>query len=173
MFLQKLRGNCFLAVGDILWAYLFVMWCVACCVVVQDLDQITRVPHLLIEIRSLGFVEIQGKDTGGVYGKLDHWFKEHWHLEDKTRDMVETVSQEQDCSLAERKLGHCRPQTVTFISIAAFVCLFVVILGTDAGNFRSMSLENTMNHEQLFLRLHGFVLVATDSICIWDNKRTR
>jgi len=78
--------------------------CVACGVAVQDLDQITRVPHLLIEIRSLGFVEIQGKDTGGVYGKLDHWFKEHWHLEDKTVDMMETCNAEQDCSLAERKL---------------------------------------------------------------------
>ena len=69
----------------------------------QDLDQITRVPHLLIEIRSLGFVEIQGKDTGGVYGKLDHWFKEHWHLEDKTVDMMETCNEDQECNLAEIK----------------------------------------------------------------------
>ena len=37
----------------------------------QDLDQTTRVPHLLIEIRSLGFVEIQGKDTGGIYKRLE------------------------------------------------------------------------------------------------------
>ena len=28
-------------------------------------DTGTKVPHLLIELRSLGFVEVQGKDTGG------------------------------------------------------------------------------------------------------------
>lgn len=37
----------------------------------QELDQTTRVPHLLIEIRSVGFVEIQGKDTGGIYKRLE------------------------------------------------------------------------------------------------------
>ena len=116
-------------------------------------------PHLLIEIRSLGFVEIQGKDTGGVYGKLDQWFKEHWHLEDKTVDMMETCNEGQDCSLAEGQLHPCRPQTIRFIAIAAFVCLFVVILAPDAGNFRSMSLENTMNRKQL-LRPHGIALVS-------------
>lgn len=36
-----------------------------------ELDQTTRVPHLLIEIRSLGFVEVQGKDTGGIYKRLE------------------------------------------------------------------------------------------------------
>ena len=36
-----------------------------------ELDQTTRVPHLLLEIRSLGFVEVQGKDTGGIYKRLE------------------------------------------------------------------------------------------------------
>eukprot|EP00438_Fugacium_kawagutii_P001714 Skav202856 [mRNA] locus=scaffold2311:209334:211474:+ [translate_table: standard] len=62
-----------------------------------DLDQITRVPHLLIEIRSLGFVELQGKDTGGIYQRLDQWFKENWKLEDKFLDIQEHANEDQDC----------------------------------------------------------------------------
>eukprot|EP00971_Amphidinium_carterae_P017990 354529-Amphidinium_carterae.1 len=48
---------------------------------VATLDSKTRVPHLLIEIRSLGFVEIQGKDTGGIYQKLDEWLARNWRCE--------------------------------------------------------------------------------------------
>ena len=63
----------------------------------EDLDQNTRVPHLLIEIRSLGFVEIQGKNTGGIYERLDQWLKEHWKVEEKTIDFLEVCNDEAEC----------------------------------------------------------------------------
>jgi len=34
------------------------------------LDARTEIPHLLIELRSLGFIEICGKDMGGIYQRL-------------------------------------------------------------------------------------------------------
>ena len=64
----------------------------------KELDQSTQIPHLLIEIRSLGFVELQGKDTGGIYGRLDHWLKEHWKVLDKTLDFVEVRKPPGCCS---------------------------------------------------------------------------
>ena len=63
----------------------------------EDLDQNTRVPHLLIEIRSLGFVEIQGKNTGGIYERLDQWLKEHWKVEEKTMEFLEVCKDEAEC----------------------------------------------------------------------------
>ena len=51
--------------------------------VLQKLDQQTRVPHLLIEIRSLGFVEVQGKDTGGIYERLSDWLVKNWNVTDR------------------------------------------------------------------------------------------
>ena len=42
------------------------------------LDLRTKVPHLLIELRNLGFVEVQGKDTGGIYSRLDDWLRREW-----------------------------------------------------------------------------------------------
>ncbi|CAE7459342.1 pme-5, partial [Symbiodinium natans] len=61
------------------------------------LDQQTRVPHLLIELRSLGFVEIQGKNTGGIYDKLSNWLKKNWRATDKVMGLVRKASDEQSC----------------------------------------------------------------------------
>eukprot|EP00434_Breviolum_minutum_P036229 symbB.v1.2.032095.t1/scaffold3754.1/size70833/6 len=63
----------------------------------KELDQTTRVPHLLIEIRSLGFVEVQGKDTGGIYERLGKWLVENWKVQEKTQDIVELCNEDQDC----------------------------------------------------------------------------
>lgn len=71
----------------------------------QELDQTTRVPHLLIEIRSLGFVEVQGKDTGGIYERLGKWLVENWKVEEKTLDIVEVCNPDPDCGpVAESSL---------------------------------------------------------------------
>jgi hypothetical protein len=36
-------------------------------------DQRTKVPHLLIELRSLGYIEVCGKNIGGIYERLSQW----------------------------------------------------------------------------------------------------
>eukprot|EP00928_Gymnodinium_smaydae_P089147 TRINITY_DN73148_c0_g1_i1.p1 TRINITY_DN73148_c0_g1~~TRINITY_DN73148_c0_g1_i1.p1 ORF type:complete len:927 (-),score=122.21 TRINITY_DN73148_c0_g1_i1:98-2878(-) len=71
----------------------------------RDLDQRTRVPHLLVELRNLGFVEIQGKDTGGIYGRLDAWFKETWGLKTMTNDIVVEGTEEDCCCESSVKYG--------------------------------------------------------------------
>lgn len=39
-------------------------------------DQRTKVPHLLIELRNLGYIEVCGKDIGGIYERLGNWLKQ-------------------------------------------------------------------------------------------------
>ncbi|CAJ1445964.1 unnamed protein product, partial [Effrenium voratum] len=60
----------------------------------KECDQLTRVPHLLIEIRSLGYVEIQGKDTGGIYQKLDAWLTKHWRAKETTQTIIAQCEEE-------------------------------------------------------------------------------
>jgi len=45
------------------------------------LDARTEIPHLLIELRSLGFIEICGKDMGGIYQRLEEWMSQNWGCE--------------------------------------------------------------------------------------------
>ncbi|CAK0819926.1 unnamed protein product [Prorocentrum cordatum] len=35
-------------------------------------------PHLLVEIRGKGYIEVCGEDVGGVHGLLDTWLKKEW-----------------------------------------------------------------------------------------------
>jgi len=35
-------------------------------------------PHLMVELRDAGFVEVCGTDTDGVYAKFDKWLKSSW-----------------------------------------------------------------------------------------------
>mmetsp|Transcript_56442 Transcript_56442/g.175098 ORF Transcript_56442/g.175098 Transcript_56442/m.175098 type:complete len:880 (-) Transcript_56442:72-2711(-) len=63
----------------------------------QELDAKTKVPHLLIEIRSFGFLELQGKNTGGIYEKLDQWFKRNWRLQDHMHGLRSVAPDHQDC----------------------------------------------------------------------------
>mmetsp|Transcript_75871 Transcript_75871/g.180267 ORF Transcript_75871/g.180267 Transcript_75871/m.180267 type:complete len:1130 (+) Transcript_75871:72-3461(+) len=57
----------------------------------QILDQRTKVPHLLIELRSLGYVEICGKDTGGIYARLSEWLEKNWGCKPVTHESKEAV----------------------------------------------------------------------------------
>eukprot|EP00931_Biecheleriopsis_adriatica_P068054 TRINITY_DN4208_c1_g1_i1.p1 TRINITY_DN4208_c1_g1~~TRINITY_DN4208_c1_g1_i1.p1 ORF type:complete len:1010 (-),score=193.29 TRINITY_DN4208_c1_g1_i1:196-3195(-) len=50
------------------------------------LDARTEIPHLLVELRSLGYVEICGKNIGGVYDRLEKWFAENWGCEFMTTE---------------------------------------------------------------------------------------
>lgn len=51
------------------------------------LDARTEVPHLLVELRSLGYVEICGKDMGGIYGRLEEWMQQTWGCEFMTTEL--------------------------------------------------------------------------------------
>jgi len=53
----------------------------------------------------LGFVEVQGKDTGGIYERLGKWLVENWKVEEKTLDIVEVCNPDPDCGpVAESSL---------------------------------------------------------------------
>ena len=43
-------------------------------------------PHLMIELRQAGYIEINGPDTKGIYGKLGEWLKETWKATPQTAD---------------------------------------------------------------------------------------
>ena len=65
----------------------------------QECDQLTRVPHLLIEIRSLGYVEIQGKD------RLEVWVEDGYdvaaHVEPQVPPPRRRFGQERKASVRE------------------------------------------------------------------------
>lgn len=64
------------------------------CAAFEQLDSQTKVPHLLIELRNLGFIEIQGKNTGGIYEKLDEWFRAKWMVAPLEHDIGTVVNDE-------------------------------------------------------------------------------
>eukprot|EP00933_Yihiella_yeosuensis_P033814 TRINITY_DN27448_c0_g1_i1.p1 TRINITY_DN27448_c0_g1~~TRINITY_DN27448_c0_g1_i1.p1 ORF type:complete len:984 (-),score=175.77 TRINITY_DN27448_c0_g1_i1:70-3021(-) len=70
--------------------------------ILAKLDTRTKIPHLLIELRSVGFIEICGKDIGGIYGKLDRWFKETFRCQDCTQCLVPTA---QECCCGQGMEG--------------------------------------------------------------------
>eukprot|EP00439_Symbiodinium_sp_Y106_P061959 s3343_g9.t1 len=63
----------------------------------QRLDLQTRVPHVLIEIRSLGFVEMQGKNTGGIYERLSDWLAKNWSASETELGLLLKASDYQAC----------------------------------------------------------------------------
>eukprot|EP00435_Cladocopium_sp_Y103_P067206 s990_g29.t1 len=54
-----------------------------------DLDARTRrlTPHLLVQIRSLGIVEICGKNHGGIFERLGDWLRSSWGLVEHSSDL--------------------------------------------------------------------------------------
>ncbi|CAJ1409321.1 unnamed protein product [Effrenium voratum] len=52
-----------------------------------DLDARTRCPHLLVQIRSLGIVEICGKNHGGIFERLGDWLRNSWGLVEHSSDI--------------------------------------------------------------------------------------
>ncbi|CAE7362126.1 Tnks [Symbiodinium pilosum] len=50
--------------------------------ILEQFDQRTKVPHLLIELRNQGYIEICGKNMGGIYDKLDSFFKTYFGARD-------------------------------------------------------------------------------------------
>lgn len=77
--------------------------------VLSELDAQTRVPHLLVEVRSLGFVELQGKNTGGIYEKLGAWLRNTWGAEVLDKDLQEKVSKDKLCCIGHYPVWEVGP----------------------------------------------------------------
>lgn len=43
-----------------------------------DNHPLQNAPHLLVELRDAGYVEVCGQDTDGIYSKLKTWLKKQW-----------------------------------------------------------------------------------------------
>lgn len=43
-----------------------------------DNHPLQSAPHLLVELRDAGFIEVCGDDTDGIYDKLEKWLKKQW-----------------------------------------------------------------------------------------------
>jgi len=97
-------------------------------------------PHLLVELRGTGYIELNGEDVDGIYDKLDKWFKDQWKCSDASdglcsrkfkwqqRDMMSSTAaltsflhslgwQMQVCSQGTVKvagMADCREQQILF-----------------------------------------------------------
>jgi len=68
-------------------------------------DQRTKLPHLLIELRSLGFIEVCGKDTGGIFERLRNFFQSPpWNGQNVTQVLKPVATVEFGCCVQEQKL---------------------------------------------------------------------
>eukprot|EP00929_Paragymnodinium_shiwhaense_P031281 TRINITY_DN17559_c0_g3_i1.p1 TRINITY_DN17559_c0_g3~~TRINITY_DN17559_c0_g3_i1.p1 ORF type:complete len:1062 (+),score=303.83 TRINITY_DN17559_c0_g3_i1:104-3187(+) len=47
-----------------------------------DSNPLGEEPHLMVELRQAGYVEICGEDVDGIYGRLDDWMKSSWRVQD-------------------------------------------------------------------------------------------
>lgn len=43
-----------------------------------DNHPLQAAPHMLVELRDAGYIEVCGDDTDGIYGKLEKWLKQTW-----------------------------------------------------------------------------------------------
>eukprot|EP00927_Polykrikos_kofoidii_P066406 TRINITY_DN62006_c0_g1_i1.p1 TRINITY_DN62006_c0_g1~~TRINITY_DN62006_c0_g1_i1.p1 ORF type:complete len:1025 (-),score=129.32 TRINITY_DN62006_c0_g1_i1:206-3280(-) len=80
------------------------------------LDARTEIPHLLVELRSLGYIEICGKDMGGIYSRLEIWMAETWGCQ-YAQTELKTVADKQvfrgdDLSMGLRHEGFAKSWVV-------------------------------------------------------------
>eukprot|EP00929_Paragymnodinium_shiwhaense_P037862 TRINITY_DN2008_c0_g1_i2.p1 TRINITY_DN2008_c0_g1~~TRINITY_DN2008_c0_g1_i2.p1 ORF type:complete len:961 (+),score=141.05 TRINITY_DN2008_c0_g1_i2:71-2953(+) len=68
--------------------------------ILQQLDGQTRVPHLLIELRSVGYIEVCGKNIGGIYDRLDEFFRRVFRASDVTLVMADCAAEECGCCVS-------------------------------------------------------------------------
>eukprot|EP00931_Biecheleriopsis_adriatica_P116494 TRINITY_DN92132_c0_g1_i1.p1 TRINITY_DN92132_c0_g1~~TRINITY_DN92132_c0_g1_i1.p1 ORF type:complete len:924 (-),score=158.27 TRINITY_DN92132_c0_g1_i1:133-2904(-) len=67
--------------------------------IVAQQDSRTKVPHLLIELRNLGYIEICGKNIGGIYEKLDEFFRQQFRAQETTHVMRKYPTEECGCCI--------------------------------------------------------------------------
>ena len=64
------------------------------------LDAHTEIPHLLVELRSLGYIEICGKDMGGIYQRLEDWMGKQWGCEFLSTEVRVVADRDSDFGLS-------------------------------------------------------------------------
>lgn len=60
-----------------------------------DNHPLREAPHLLVELREAGYIEICGQDVDGIHGKLTKYLKEKW----RCKDSVKIPGQEPFCDV--------------------------------------------------------------------------
>lgn len=77
---------------------------------IQSNDQRTSMPHLQIQLRNLGFVEVCGKDVSGIYERLTQWLRENWECEPASTEAREAIHDgwtRCPCNLEHRPVDLC------------------------------------------------------------------
>jgi hypothetical protein len=65
-------------------------------------DQRTKLPHLLVELRNLGFIEVCGKDTGGIFERLRGFFQSPpWNGQAVSQCLKPVAAMECGCCVKE------------------------------------------------------------------------
>lgn len=71
--------------------------------VINQLDQRTKIPHLLIELRSLGYIEVCGKNTGNIYERLGQWLQKTFRCSPTQMCFQPQASLECGCCVQEQE----------------------------------------------------------------------
>lgn len=126
--------------------------------VLSQHDARTKVPHLLIELRSLGYIEVCGKDTGGIYERLRTYLTQNFRCSPATLCLR---------SQADLSCGCCVTQSQAMLPMQDWdkVCDMNLVCGQQSndgsimpnGVFQSRGNQGENNMGQLTMAIVNFM----------------
>lgn len=129
--------------------------------ILRTLDDKTKVPHLLIELRNLGFVEICGKDTGAIYQRLDGWLRNNLGCAPSTSTLKTAAITVNGCCGPENQRGEqvIPRQPWDEVCDAIYICGTHLTDGNVQGNgtFISSGNQGYNNMGKLTMKVVDFM----------------
>ncbi|CAE7812633.1 Parp14 [Symbiodinium microadriaticum] len=122
-------------------------------------------PHLMIDLRQAGYIEIYGPDTRGVYGFLHQWLEKNWNATVLPADF-QFCDRKYRCrafqkrgSEGENNMGLCAMHLVDFLSKG---CHWKMI-ACNASNFGRLG---DQREQQIVLRYDDFAHQDCDHLLV-------
>ncbi|CAE7227604.1 Parp14 [Symbiodinium natans] len=122
-------------------------------------------PHLMIDLRQAGYIEIYGPDTHGVYGFLHQWLEKNWKASIMPAD-AQFCDRKYRCkafhkrgSEGENNMGLCAMHLVDFLSKG---CHWKMI-ACNASNFGRLG---DQREQQIVLRYDDFAHQDCDHLLV-------
>lgn len=128
--------------------------------ILKQFDQRTKVPHLLIELRNVGYIEMCGKNIGGIYDKLDSFFKTYFGATETTLVMRRFVDENNCCAgMVGPQLTMAPKEPCDEVCDKNYVCGTQNSDGSVAlnGKFKSRGNEGENNMGKLAMEVINFM----------------
>jgi len=122
-------------------------------------------PHIMIELRAVGYIEVNGRDTDGVYELLRTWLSKHWKAESIKAD-PDYCDLKFSCREFKRRgfegennMGLCTMQLVDYLTLQ---CSWTLV-ACNGGNF---GMRGDWREQQLVFRKDEHVQHGGDNVMV-------